>query len=99
MPHINTVFHGLSKILPRHDFDRLDRLYGPGDGRRKSSRYAQFIVMLMAQILRLGSLSDIEEAQKSKRKKLYHMGVKALIPRSALSRMNEERSADFFVSA
>ena len=96
MAHINTVFHELSKILPRHDFDRLDRQYGQGDGRRKSSRYAQFIVMLMAQILRLGSLRDIEEAQTSKRKKLYHMGVKALITRSALSRMNEERSADFF---
>ena len=72
MAHYNTVFHTLSKILPRHEIDRLDRKYGQGDKRRKTSRYAQLIVMLMAQILSLKSLREIEQAQKSKRKRLYH---------------------------
>ena len=96
MVHYNTVFHTLAKILPRHEIDRLDRKYGQGDKRRKSSRYVQFIVMLMAQILGLKSLREIEQAQKSKQKRLYHLGVKSPVSRSALSRMNDERSADFF---
>ena len=95
MAHYNTVFHTLAKILPRHEIDRLDRKYGQGDKRRKSSRYVQFIVMLMAQILGLKSLREIEHAQKSKQKRLYHLGVKSPVSRSALSRMNDERSADF----
>ena len=95
MAQYNTVFHTLAKILPRHEIDRLDRKYGQGDKRRKSSRYVQFIVMLMAQILGLKSLREIEQAQKSKQKRLYHLGVKSPVSRSALSRMNDERSADF----
>ena len=92
----NTVFHTLAKIIPRHEIDRLDRKYGPGDKRRKTSRYTQLIVMLMAQILNLKSLREIEQAQKSKLKRLYHLGIKSPVSRSALSRMNDERSADFF---
>ena len=52
--------------------------------------------MLMAQILGLKSLREIEQAPKSKQKRLYHLGVKSPVSRSALSRMNDERSADFF---
>ena len=63
MAQYNTVFHTLTKILPRHEFDRLDRKYGQGDRRRKTSRYVQFIVMLMAQILSLKSLREIEQNQ------------------------------------
>ena len=96
MAHCNTVFHTLAKILPRHEIDRLDKKYGQGDRRRKTSRYVQLIVMLMAQILGLKSLREIEQAQKSKQKRLYHLGVKSPVSRSALSRMNDERSADFF---
>ena len=77
MAQYKTVFHTLTKILPRHEIDRLDRRheidrldrkYGQGDKRRKSSRYVQFIVMLMAQILGLKSLREIEQAQKSRQK-------------------------------
>ena len=96
MAQYNTVFHTLTKILPRHEIDRLDRKYGQGDKRRKTSRYVQLIVILMAQILGLKSLREIEQAQKSKQKRLYHLGVKSPVSRSALSRMNDERSADFF---
>ena len=92
----NTVFHTLVKILPRHEIDHLDRKYGQGDKRRKTSRYVQCIVILMAQILSLKSLHEIEQAQKSKRKRLYHLGVKSPVSRLALSRMNDERSAYFF---
>ena len=75
MAQYKTVFHTLAIILPRHEIDRLDRKYGQGDRRRKTSRYVQFIVMLMAQILGLKSLREIEQAQKSKQKRLYHLGV------------------------
>ena len=88
MARYNTVFHTLAKILPRHEIDRLDKKYGQGDRRRKTSRYVQLIVMLMAQILGLKSLCESEQAQKSKQKRLYHLGVKSPISRSALSRMN-----------
>ena len=73
MAQYKTVFHTLAKILPRHEIDSLDNKYGQGDRRRKSSRYVQFIVMLMAQILGLNSLREIEQAQKSKQKRLYHL--------------------------
>lgn len=52
--------------------------------------------MIMSQILGLKSLREIEQAQKSKQKRLYHLGVKSPVSRFALSRMNDERSADFF---
>ena len=39
MAQYKTVFHTLAKILPRHEIDRLDRKYGQGDKRRKTSRY------------------------------------------------------------
>ena len=68
MAHYNTVFHTLAKILPRHEIDRLDKKYGQGDRRRKTSRYVQLIVMLMAQILGLKSLREIEQAQKANKK-------------------------------
>ena len=85
MAHYNIVFHTLTKILPRHEIDSLDKKYGQGDKRRKTSRYVQLIVLLMAQILGLKSLREIEKAQKSKQKRLYHLGVKSPISRSALS--------------
>ena len=73
MAQYNTVCHTLAKILPRHEIDRLDRKYGQGDKRRKSSRYVQFIVMLIALILGLKSLREIDQAQKSKQKRLYQL--------------------------
>ena len=39
MAQYNTVFHTLAKILPRYEIDRLDKKYGQGDRRRKTSRY------------------------------------------------------------
>ena len=66
MAHYNTVFHTLAKILPRHEIDRLDKKYGQGDRRRKTSRYVQLIVMLMVQILGLKSLREIEQAAYQK---------------------------------
>ena len=46
MAHYNTVFHTLAKILPRHEIDRLDRKYGQGNRRRKTSRYVQLMTKL-----------------------------------------------------
>jgi putative transposase len=68
MAHDNTGFHTLVRILPRHEIDRLDRKYGQGDRRRKTSRYVQFIVMLMAQILGLKSLVRLSRLRKASKK-------------------------------
>ena len=62
MAKYNTVFHTLANILPRHEIDRLDRKYWQGDKRRQTSRYTQLVVMLMAQILSMKSLREIEQA-------------------------------------
>ncbi|MBQ9242575.1 MAG: DUF4372 domain-containing protein [Proteobacteria bacterium] len=83
----NRVFHTLTKILSRHEIDRLDRKYGQCDRRRKTRRYIQLIVMLTVQMLGLKSLREIEQVQKSKQKRLYNLGVKSPVSRSALSRM------------
>ena len=96
MAHYNTILHSLSKFLPRHVFDTLEQKFDQSDRRRKSSRYEQFIALLTAQILGLNSLREIEAALKCKQKKLYHVGVKKPISRSALARMNYERTSDFF---
>ena len=40
MAQYNTVFHTLTKILPRHEIDRLDRKYGQGEKRRKTSLHS-----------------------------------------------------------
>lgn len=92
MVYYNTILHSLSRFLPRHVFDTLEQQIDQSDRRRKSSRYEQFIALLTAQILGLDSLREIEAALKCKQKKLYHVGVKKPISRSALARMNCERT-------
>ncbi len=69
MAQYNTVFHTLTKILPRQEIEHLTRKCGQGDKRCKTGRYVQFIVMFMAQILSLMSLRENEQAQKSKQNK------------------------------
>ena len=82
--------------MPRHVFDNLEQRLDQSDRHRKTSRYEQFVALLTAQILGLDSLREIEAALKSKQKKLYHVGMRNVISRSALARMNCDRTSDFF---
>lgn len=94
MAHSNTLFHSLTEFISRHDLDEAERK-SRTQNRCKTSRWSQFIALLMAQVLKLGSLRDIENASKSMKKKFYHLGAKP-IPKSTLARMNETLDAAVF---
>lgn len=95
MAHLNTVFHTLTELVSRHDFDLLIGKEEKSRKRPKITRWSQFIALLTAQILQLKSLRDIEDTQKAMRKKLCHLGAQA-VSKSTLARQNDTLDASLF---
>ncbi len=89
MPHHNTVFSQLLKLLPRHEFSSLAKKH---DGQRRSdalTRWTQFIAMATAQLTGRSSLRDIEATLASQKHLNYHLGS-GVIKRATLGRANQE---------
>lgn len=96
MAHINTVFHSFTEFVSRHDLEFAERESGTRN-RCKTSRWSQFISLFAGQVLKLNSLREIENATRSMKGKLYHLGA-APIPKTTLARMNETQDADVYKS-
>ena len=59
MPHVDTVFAQLLKLVPRHDFNRLAKSHHCGGELRKMTRWSQFVAMATAHLARRFSLRDV----------------------------------------
>jgi len=95
MRHQNTVFHGLLKLVPRGDFERLVKKHGMDVRTRELPTWTQFVALLFAQLAGTVSLRDLVTSLQSHLAMLYHLGAKP-VARSSLSDANRDRSHVFF---
>jgi hypothetical protein len=90
MPHCNTIFSQILKLVPRHGFETLAKQHHSGRSFRTASRWSQFVTLAMAQLAGRISLRDIVENVSAQAHRLYHLGS-AKLTRSNLSRINEDK--------
>jgi len=94
-----TVFSQLMDFLPLRDFHKCVARYRAHYKVRKFSCRDQFFCMAFAQLTYRESLRDIEACLRAMQPKLWHMGIRVRVSRSALADANENRDwriyADF----
>jgi hypothetical protein len=87
----NLVFAQLMEFAPWHTFRRLVAKYRGDFNVRTFSCLDQFLSMALAQLTYRESLRDIEACLRAQPTKLYHMGLRGMVSRSALADANESR--------
>jgi len=95
MLHHNSVFHGLLKHVPWHQFDRLVEEHGADARVRQLSTKSQFVALVYGQLSAAASLREIVTGLTSHAAKLYHVGAKP-VRRSTLSDANAQRPVAVF---
>ena len=85
------VFAQLMEFAPWHTFRRLVSKYRGDFNVRTFSCLDQFLSMAFAQLTYRESLRDIEACLRAQSSKLYHMGLRGRVSRSALADANERR--------
>jgi hypothetical protein len=87
----NLVFSQLMEFAPWHTFRHLVAKYRGDFNVRTFSCLDQFLSMAFAQLTYRESLRDIEACLRAQPTKLYHMGLRGKVSRSALADANESR--------
>ena len=95
MSHHNTALHQLLKPVSRHEFESLSQKHHVGQKLRTTSRWNQFVGLMVAQLSGRQSLRDIQANLEAQRSKLYHIGAQP-IARSTLARLNEKQPAELY---
>jgi putative transposase len=90
LPHFDSVFAQLLKLVPRHDFDKQAKVHHHGGQLRTMTRWSQFVAIGMGHLCRRFSLRDVVATLQAQGGRLYHLGVKS-VARSSLSRVNAEQ--------
>lgn len=94
-----TLFSQLIDHLPNHEFRQCVERYEGNFRVRSFSCWDQLLCMMFAQLTYRESLRDIVACLRSRRRQLYHLGVRGRISRSTLADANETRNwriyADF----
>lgn len=85
------VFAQVMEFAPWHTFRRLVTKYDGDFNVRTFSCLDQFLCMAFAQLTYRESLRDIEACLRSQSSKVYHLGIRGNVSRSALADANEER--------
>ncbi len=95
VPHHNSVFHTMLKLVPWHEFEAAVARHGGAGVTRGFSFASQLVAMLYAQFSGAASLREIEAGLRSQAHRLDQRGVRA--PRRAsLADANRHRSAEVF---
>ncbi|MDP1940926.1 MAG: IS4 family transposase [Gallionella sp.] len=89
-----TVFAQLLDFVPFNHFEYLTERFAANHGIKHFSAWSQFICMAYAQ-LRDG-LRDLVACLNSQKSKLYHIGIRSKVSRSALADANERRDWRMF---
>lgn len=97
MPHQNSVFHAMLKLLPWGEFDQAVERHGATTDVRGFSFKSQLAAMLYAQLSGAASLREIETGLRSHADRLYHLGV-SLPHRSTLADANRQRPVGVFTA-
>ena len=94
-----TVFSQIMDYLPMYEFRKCVTRYGGNYHTSSFTCMDQYLCMAFAQLTYRESLRDIEACLRSRREKLYHLGIRGWISRSTLAEANEKRDwrmyADF----
>jgi len=94
-----TVFSQLMDFLPMYEFRRCVDRYGGNYHTSSFSCMDQYLCMGFAQLTYRESLRDIEACLRSRKEKLYHLGIRGRVSRSTFAEANEKRDwrmyADF----
>jgi Domain of unknown function (DUF4372)/Transposase DDE domain len=85
------VFAQVMEFAPWHIFRRLVTKYRGDFNVRSFSCMDQFLCMAFAQLTYRESLRDIEACLRAQPTKLYHLGIRGKVSRSALADANESR--------
>src|SRR5690349_12807516 len=95
MPHQNTVFHSILKLVPWSVVDRLVEQFGTNKHVRQLTTQNQLAVLLYGQLAGADSLRAMEAGFASHAARLYHLGA-CEVSRSTLSDANAKRSYKVF---
>lgn len=94
-----TVFSQVMDYLPMHEFRKCVDRYNGNYHTSSFSCLDQYLCMAFAQLTYRESLRDIEACLRSRKEKLYHLGIRGRVSRSTLAEANEKRDwrmyADF----
>jgi len=85
------VFAQVMELAPWHTFRRLVVKYRGDFNVRSFSCLDQFLCMAFAQLTYRESLRDIEACLQAQPAKIYHLGIRGNVSRSALADANEGR--------
>jgi DDE family transposase/uncharacterized protein DUF4372 len=95
VPHMNTVFRDILKLVPWAVFDKLVKDHGSDELARSFTTKRQFVALLYGQLSGACSLRDIEASMTSHQGRLYHAG--GLAPaRSTFADANRGRNPEVF---
>ena len=95
MPHHNTVFRDLLKLVPWHRFEALVEKHDADARVRRLSTKGQFLALLYGQLSGASSLREVVTGLSSHGARLYHLGGDP-VRRSTLSDANAMRPAAMF---
>ena len=97
MPHHNSVFHDILKLVPWGKFDRLVEKHGADRRVRRLSTRSQLVALLYGQLSGASSLREVTGGLKSHAARLYHVGARPA-QRSTLADANARRPSDVFAA-
>jgi hypothetical protein len=95
MPHHNTVFRDVLKLVPWDRFEALVEEHEADARVRRLSTKGQFVALLYGQLSGASSLREIVTGLSSHEARLYHLGGDP-VRRSTLSDANAIRPAAMF---
>lgn len=95
MRHHNSVFHGLQKLVPWAEFDRLVEKHKADHRTRRLTTKGQFLALLFGQLSGASSLREIEAGLASQSARLYHAGGQC-VARSTLADAAARRPAALY---
>lgn len=95
MAHCNTILSQIASFIPRHDFEKLAKIYHGGQKFRSFSRWSQFMAMTIAQLTGRKSLRDLVSNIAIRGRNIYHLGMRPT-SRATLARVNEQQPNDLY---
>lgn len=95
MPHHNTVFGDVLKLVPWHRFEALVEEHDADARVRQLSTKGQFLALLYGQLSGASSLREIVTGLSSHAARLYHLGADP-VRRSTFSDANASRPVEVF---
>jgi hypothetical protein len=91
VPHDNSVFHAMLKLVEWDAFDRAVERHGAAADTRGFTCKSHLVALLYGQFAGASSLREIEDGTHSHAARLYHVGARP-VRRSSLADANRNRS-------